>query len=62
MKCELCENTAEEGRLLCEEHFMARMAAASMDRIMRGEGLTYSNANRFSEKNYIEMMKEKENE
>lgn len=29
-----------------------RLLAASLDRIMRGEGLTYSNAERFSKKNW----------
>jgi hypothetical protein len=58
-KCALCENSAEEKSLLCEHHNLARMLAASMDKTFRGEGLTYSNLVRFSEKNYIKMMKEK---
>jgi len=29
-----------------------RLAAASFDRILRGEGLTHSNAERFSKENY----------
>jgi hypothetical protein len=37
------------------------MHAASIDRILTGSGLTYANAEAYSEENWIRMNKEKDN-
>lgn len=57
--CALCdsEEPATIDSLLCADCHRARMEAASLDRIARGEGLTYSNSERFSEENWIKANK-----
>lgn len=57
MKCALCSSEASEGRKLCEECTEVRLMAASADRILRGTGLTYSNAERFKEDRWIERVR-----
>lgn len=64
MKCVLCKNRAEENSKLCGVCNNARMVAASCDRILNQEGLTYSNVEKYSEENWIghhlEIAKDKE--
>jgi hypothetical protein len=50
---EMKMNSDEEKEIEETEEMMnERLAAASFDRILRGEGLTWSNAERFSKENY----------
>lgn len=44
--------------ILCGPCNAQRLAEASADRILRGEGLTYSNSERFSEENWIRMVRD----
>ena len=53
-KCELCTDSAEENSRLCGTCNNARMLSASCDRIFNRTGLTYSNAEKYSEENWIE--------
>ncbi len=61
-RCALCSAARTDARpgissLLCPRHEGERLTAASLDRILRGGGLTYANAERFSQKNYIRLVR-----
>jgi len=53
MKCPICNNKAEPDSLLCKKCDNDRLAAASYARIAAGTGLTYTNAQAYSEENWI---------
>lgn len=53
MKCELCDQEAVTNSRLCLACHFHRLSAASTARIMAGTGLTYSNAEEYSEENWI---------
>lgn len=53
MKCELCEKDVAGKGLLCPDCDWERLAAASAARLFSGSGLTHSNANEYSQKNWI---------
>lgn len=60
MKCKLCENDAVRGGLLCGDCDQERLAAASAARLLSGTGLTYSNADEYSQENWIASVLSKE--
>lgn len=55
MNCACCKRLASRGKL-CDACDGSRLLAASSDRCIRGETLTYSNAERFSQENWIRMV------
>jgi hypothetical protein len=52
-KCALCDLPNEPHRKLCEVCNTDRLRAASGARIFAGNGLTWSNAEEYSEDNWI---------
>ena len=54
MKCALCIEQAEKESELCSACNNARMLSASCDRIFNRTGVTFSNAEKYSEENWIE--------
>jgi hypothetical protein len=59
-KCRLCDEEAQKNSKLCFAHDRARLLSASLERIAWSEGLTYDNAENYSEDNYIKLMLERD--
>ena len=53
MSCVLCSKPSIDGRKLCDSCENERLAAASAARVFSGSGLTWSNAEEYSEANWI---------
>jgi hypothetical protein len=56
-KCALCDNEATAG-ILCAECDDMRLQAASIDRILSGASLTWGNAEKFTQENYVKWVNE----
>ena len=56
MLCKACNKKQATKGILCDECEDNRMLSASCDRIFRGTGLTWSNVERYSQENWINIV------
>ncbi len=57
MKCKICKKDTLNKSKLCPGCNTERLAAASYERTWQGTGLTYTNAEKYSEDNWIKAYK-----